>query len=959
MTHCHISETKIDERFIRMLHKASTTQSTQVTGPLIVMETARAAQSNIKTPSPKGISLVFNQEENKRRKDLEDTMNIIKNSMFQKKFDALSLNTNASVEHIDTIPLIRSTRTVNDAISLKISETARTAAQKETHDTKSNSNVTGKILIKRHEQHAPKEPNENDCFKTGLGNTQPNEHGHVAARPTTSVNRSDSNIRDLFYMGDDSRIVDTGTNRTIAKNGKPVETVSARVHRERERNEVETTLSRTRHSFNGNQSTSQNKEPEHKISRKSFPNIFKKHSNVKNVEDSGFTKIVHNIVSKISTLSKHSNVGARDNTLDVKAKKITLDRETSNNTQVNRGVDSDSIENKRMQLEHRNFPRRLSSTGRPERCLTEIISMKQNKSDLFVTKASSNVHSDHFKTESKTESIRKCESVIKYNNIVTDIEPAIIIAKETSVSQKDRSLTTVASMKLKDLKDKPKIELLNTRETAQIGQNTHLLQSGSHIDEDTITKAKTIQDQSEHNLVIEEISDTQSDPNITTPERNRQSNPNKSSIEERSKGQTNLMIPETAKNNEIGHKPGRETSSPGIEGVSKVQAETAKQSGIDGITPQKLQIIDKNIILNIPSKSSADNANLIKSCFESKFETVMSRLPAVQNTSSQSDRYETENVVNKQSSNVQSVRKVMEAKVFISNESKRSLSKDSSQNRNCADETTNPSNSPKINESNRIKIEQNTTETIIKEGETSHKENTDENVTNGENIKISESMHTSAQTDSVLIIDDNEEQVPIISSENIYSHSHSDRNVIQFRLDNMNKLLYTPQSKKDDDLSGTSDKMCEAELNGSKYTFGSYSDYKRISDYKNAFCTKCPFCPQSEMGFSKIELPCAVSDSNESEFMSIDTDQTVQTTSASFDVSTSAFDDENQNVCDKIIMARELSEPSNASKTEGGPSQVTAASGNDTTIKDRIRALLFPPFINEDIIILKPSQKKK
>ncbi|KAF9405553.1 hypothetical protein HW555_013761, partial [Spodoptera exigua] len=134
-----INETKIDERFIRMLHKASTAQSTQVSGPLIVMETTRGAQNNIKTPqpSPQGISLVFNQEDNKRKKDLEDTMIIIKNSMLQKKFDALSLNTNASLEQIDIIPLIRSTRTVNDAISLKMNEAART---EETHGTKINLN---------------------------------------------------------------------------------------------------------------------------------------------------------------------------------------------------------------------------------------------------------------------------------------------------------------------------------------------------------------------------------------------------------------------------------------------------------------------------------------------------------------------------------------------------------------------------------------------------------------------------------------------------------------------------------------------------------------------------------------------------------------------------------------------------------------------------------------------------
>ncbi|KAF9823330.1 hypothetical protein SFRURICE_012749 [Spodoptera frugiperda] len=942
-----INETKIDERFIRMLHKASTTQSTQVTGPLIVMETTRAAQSSIKTPSPKGISLVFNQEENKRRKDLEDTMNIIKNSMFQKKFDALSLNTNASVEHIDAIPLIRSTRTVND-IPLKISETSRSVAEKETHDTKSNSNITGKVLVKRSE-YAPgatKESsisNEIDCYKTDIVNIERNEYGHVAARPTTSVNRSDSKIHGLFYMGDDSRIADSGANATFASNGNPVENIPVRVHQEREHNEVETTLSRTRHSFNGNQSTSQKKDSENKISRKSFPNIFK------NVEDSGLTKIVHNIVSKISTLSKPSNVDARDDTTDVKVKKITLDREPATNAQVN------SIENKGMHPEQRNISRRPSSTSRSERCLTEVISMKQIESGLSVTKASTNVLGDHLKNGSKIENIRKCESVKKYN-IVTEIEP--VTANDTSASRNDRSLSIV-SMKLKDMKDKPKIELLNTRETAQIGKKTHNLQSGSCIDEGT--KTKTIEENQSEHIVIEEISDIQNDINITVSEKNNKSNSKKSFIEERSKAQTNLIISETVENNDIEHNPVRETLSPGIGSVSKIQADTAKQSGLTGSTTQNLPTTerktDNNSILNVSLKIASDYSNLIKSCFESTFETVLSTKPAIQNTSSQTDHCdcETEEVVNKQSSNIQSELKVTETKVFISNDSKSSLLYDSSQNRNCVDDTINPSRTPNINESNTIKNEHNTTEKNIKEGETSNKENTninsntDENVANNESIKTSESVHTAAQTDSI----------PIISSDNIYSNSHSDRNVIQFRLDNMNKLLYTPRSKKGDDLSRSSYKTCESEQNGSKYTFQSNSDYKTINDYKHALPLKCPFCPQGEMDSSKIGLPCAVSDYNISEYISSDTDQTGQSTSASFDVSTSIIDDENTNASNTNLMGKELAEPSNSSKGESGPSRTTAATGNETTIKDRIRALLFPPFINEDAIILKPSPKKK
>lgn len=937
MTHCPISETKIDERFIRMLHKASTTQSTQVTGPLIVMETTRAAQSSIKTPSPKGISLVFDQEENKRRKDLEDTMNIIKNSMFQKKFDALSLNTNASVEHIDAIPLIRSTRTVND-IPLKISETSRNATEKETHDTKSNSNITGKVLVKRSE-YAPgvtKESsisNEIDCYKTDLVNIERNEYGHVTTRPTTSVNRSDSKIHGLFYMGDDSRIADSGANATFAGNGNPVQNIPVRVHQEREHNEVETTLSRTRHSFNGTQSTSQKREFENKISRKSFPNIFK------NAEDSGLTKIVHNIVSKIS-----SNVDARDNTTDIKAKKITLDREPATNAQVN------SIENKGMHPEQRNISRRPSSTSRSERCLTEVISMKQNEPGLSVTKASTNILGDHLKNGSKIENIRKCESVKKYN-IVTEIEP--VTANDTSASRNDRSLSIV-SMKLKDLKDKPKIELLNTRETAQIGKKIHNLQSGSCIDEGT--KTKTIEENQSEHIVIEEISDIQNDINITVSENNNKSNPKKSFIEERSKAQTNLLISETVENNDTEHNPVRETTSPGVGSVSKIQADTAKLSGLTGSTTQNLPSMDRktdnNSILNVSLKIASDYSNLIKSCLESTFETVLSTKPAIQNTFSQTDHCdcETEEVVNKQSSNIQSERKVTETKVFISNDSKGSLLYDSSQNRNCVDDTINPSRTPNINESNTIKNEHNTTENNIKEGETSNKgntninSNTDENVANNESIK-SESVHT--------------DSIPIISSDNIYSNSHSDRNVIQFRLDNMNKLLYTPRSKKGDDLSRSSYKTCESEQNGSNYTFQSNSDYKTINDYKHALLIKCPFCPPGEMDSSKIGLPCAVSDYNISEYISSDTDQTGQTTSASFDVSTSIIDDENTNASNINLMAKELAEPSNSSKDESGPSHTTAATGNETTIKDRIRALLFPPFINEDAIILKPIPKKK
>lgn len=92
-----------------MRHKVSTTQSTQVHGPLIEMEISRGSKSQSNTEkshnSPPGISLVFNQEENmltdKRRKDLEESYTVLNNKIDLRKHE-LSLHTEASREAEET-----------------------------------------------------------------------------------------------------------------------------------------------------------------------------------------------------------------------------------------------------------------------------------------------------------------------------------------------------------------------------------------------------------------------------------------------------------------------------------------------------------------------------------------------------------------------------------------------------------------------------------------------------------------------------------------------------------------------------------------------------------------------------------------------------------------------------------------------------------------------------------------
>ncbi|XP_026725752.1 uncharacterized protein LOC113492482 isoform X2 [Trichoplusia ni] len=93
-----VNEAKLDGRFIRMRQKASATQSTQVQGPQIEMETARPLviqNYSERLSTPPGISLVFNQEENlkcnRRMRDLEETYNIIKNSLSATKQEVQSL----------------------------------------------------------------------------------------------------------------------------------------------------------------------------------------------------------------------------------------------------------------------------------------------------------------------------------------------------------------------------------------------------------------------------------------------------------------------------------------------------------------------------------------------------------------------------------------------------------------------------------------------------------------------------------------------------------------------------------------------------------------------------------------------------------------------------------------------------------------------------------------------------
>ncbi|XP_021196881.3 uncharacterized protein LOC110381028 [Helicoverpa armigera] len=221
-----INEAKIDERFIRLLHKASTTQATQVNGPLIVMETTKGIRQNSSRsaqPSPTGISLVFNQEDNKRKQDLDETYNIIKNSIDPKRFDSLSLNSKFSQETVD-LPMTKTEHYINEIVTNKIIESAHkvnTAAPKETSSLAQN-NCNGTdiktVLVKKNEYGYPSikettSTDRSDCYITEVMAVTKNDTGFVPAKralPTTDYNR-----REIIALKDTERIIAKETTYLI------------------------------------------------------------------------------------------------------------------------------------------------------------------------------------------------------------------------------------------------------------------------------------------------------------------------------------------------------------------------------------------------------------------------------------------------------------------------------------------------------------------------------------------------------------------------------------------------------------------------------------------------------------------------------------------------------------------------------------------------------------------------
>uniref|UniRef100_A0A2A4JYX9 Uncharacterized protein n=1 Tax=Heliothis virescens TaxID=7102 RepID=A0A2A4JYX9_HELVI len=219
-----INEAKIDERFIRMLHKASTTQATQVNGPLIVMETSKLRQNSSKSPqpSPTGISLVFNQEDNKRKQDLDEAYDILKNTIDPKRFESLSLNSKFSHDSID-VPIIRTDRCLNEIVSSKIIEVAHKVSTPAPIEISSltqnicNGTGTKTPLVKNNEYGYPSATSihQNECYVTEVMTVKSNDVEYVPSKRASACISSDNNRTQIIALKDTERIIAKETTYLI------------------------------------------------------------------------------------------------------------------------------------------------------------------------------------------------------------------------------------------------------------------------------------------------------------------------------------------------------------------------------------------------------------------------------------------------------------------------------------------------------------------------------------------------------------------------------------------------------------------------------------------------------------------------------------------------------------------------------------------------------------------------
>lgn len=183
----YISEAKIEERLIRLLQKASTTQSTQVNGPLIAVETTKVSQEL----SPLGISLVFNKEENKRR---TDPYNLILKPPKDCKIEVPLVNAYKSMDTINVISIPSDDRTLKDYMAIKQIASDRDAAKATScHITTTNA------LVKHSEfQNSIDKANssitaKSDGYITELIPVKNHDGGeHVAETDTLSATQKDT-----------------------------------------------------------------------------------------------------------------------------------------------------------------------------------------------------------------------------------------------------------------------------------------------------------------------------------------------------------------------------------------------------------------------------------------------------------------------------------------------------------------------------------------------------------------------------------------------------------------------------------------------------------------------------------------------------------------------------------------------------------------------------------------------
>lgn len=150
-----------------MLHKASTTQSTQVTGPLIAVETRGTARHDslitMQRPTPPGISLVFNREDNKRRSDPYGLIKPLIQRRSMETIDVKSPNERTAmsvplkmIEPAQVVAKANSSHISNEKVFLKTNEYGNQAIRKTSSTAKSDRYVAKLITVKKSEYgHVP------------------------------------------------------------------------------------------------------------------------------------------------------------------------------------------------------------------------------------------------------------------------------------------------------------------------------------------------------------------------------------------------------------------------------------------------------------------------------------------------------------------------------------------------------------------------------------------------------------------------------------------------------------------------------------------------------------------------------------------------------------------------------------------------------------------------------------